>query len=80
MKVKIYVTHKKGILDPQGKTVETALLSLGYKNISGVKIEKYIELEIDGKSKEEAEKQVKNIDLRLNNSEIWSYCISRFQL
>ncbi|OGC10899.1 phosphoribosylformylglycinamidine synthase [candidate division WOR-1 bacterium RIFOXYC2_FULL_37_10] len=74
MKVKIYVTHKKGILDPQGKTVETALLSLGYKNISGVKIEKYIELEIDGKSKEEAEKQVKKMcDELLSNPIIEQY-------
>jgi len=47
--VKVYVTHKKGILDPQGKTVQGALKSLGYKNLSEVKIGKYIELEIEGK-------------------------------
>ena len=45
-KVKIYVTPKKGILDPQGKTVESALHSLGYKNVGNVRIGKYIELEI----------------------------------
>lgn len=58
-KVKIYVTHKKGILDPQGKTVETALKSLGYKNVANVHIGKYIELEIEGpKDKAKIEKQV----------------------
>lgn len=45
-KVKVYVTPKKGVLDPQGKAVESALHTLGYKNISEVKVGKYIELEI----------------------------------
>ena len=58
MKIKIYVTHKKGVLDPQGKTVESALKSLGYKNVFGVHIGKYIELEVEGKDKAKVEKQV----------------------
>ncbi|MFH1386615.1 MAG: phosphoribosylformylglycinamidine synthase subunit PurS [bacterium] len=45
-KVKVFVTPKKGVLDPQGKTVETALHTLGYKNVSGLQIGKYIELEL----------------------------------
>ncbi|MDD4178696.1 MAG: phosphoribosylformylglycinamidine synthase subunit PurS [Candidatus Margulisbacteria bacterium] len=45
-KVKIYITPKKGVLDPQGKTVESALHSLGYKKVSGVHIGKYIELDL----------------------------------
>jgi phosphoribosylformylglycinamidine synthase len=48
-KVKVYVTPKKGILDPQGKTVESALHSLGYKNVSSVRIGKYIELDLTTK-------------------------------
>jgi phosphoribosylformylglycinamidine synthase len=47
-KVNIYVTPKKGILDPQGKAVESALHSLGYKNVENVKIGKFIELEVTG--------------------------------
>jgi len=46
-KVKIYVTSKEGILDPQGKAVEASLHSLGYRQVSNVKIGKYIELEIE---------------------------------
>ena len=46
-KIKVYITPKKGILDPQGKTVEAALHSLGYKNVSNMRIGKYIELEVD---------------------------------
>jgi len=48
-KVKIYITAKKGILDPAGKAAEAALQSLGYKNASNVHIGKYIELDIQGK-------------------------------
>ncbi|MDD5593213.1 MAG: phosphoribosylformylglycinamidine synthase subunit PurS, partial [Candidatus Margulisbacteria bacterium] len=44
-KVNVYVTPKKGILDPQGKAVEAALHSLGYKNVANVKVGKFIELE-----------------------------------
>ncbi len=50
-KVKVYVTPKKGILDPQGKTVESALHSLGYRNVSNVRIGKYIELELTTKQR-----------------------------
>jgi phosphoribosylformylglycinamidine synthase PurS subunit len=49
-KVSVYVTPKKGILDPQGKAVASALHSLGYKNVAGVRTGKYIELEITGKA------------------------------
>ena len=51
---KIKVTLRKTILDPQGKTVEHSLKSLGYDNISGTRIGKYIEMKIDVNSKEEA--------------------------
>lgn len=74
MKAKVYVTHKKGILDPQGKTVESALKSLGYKNISNLHVGKYIELEIEGKDKTKAEKQIKEMcDKLLANPIIEQY-------
>jgi phosphoribosylformylglycinamidine synthase len=46
MKAVINVRLKKGILDPQGKTVNNALDHLGFKNIQNVRIGKLIELEI----------------------------------
>ncbi len=52
MKTKIIVTLKGGILDPQGKTVEHALHSLGYKGVRGVRIGKYIELDMDDPAKD----------------------------
>lgn len=49
---------KKGILDPQGKAVHNALDHLGFSNIRDVRIGKYIEMELDGVSREEAKKIV----------------------
>lgn len=46
MKAKIIITPKKAVLDPQGKTVESALAHMGYKNVTGVHIGKYIEIDL----------------------------------
>jgi phosphoribosylformylglycinamidine synthase subunit PurS len=45
--VKVFVTPRRGILDPQGRTIESSLKSLGFKGVSSVKVGKYITLEID---------------------------------
>ncbi len=54
MQVRVFVTPRKGILDPQGRTVEHALLSLGFAGVSDVKIGRYITLNIDVKTADEA--------------------------
>ena len=56
MKAKIYISYKDGILDPQGKTIGHALASIGIKKINSVRMGKYIEIEFNGISKEEASK------------------------
>lgn len=43
-KVKVYVTLKTGVLDPQGKAVKGALHSMDYKEVQDVTIGKYMEL------------------------------------
>jgi len=54
LQVKVIVTPRGGILDPQGKAVEHALKSLGFKGVGGVRIGKYIVLDIDAVSEQEA--------------------------
>jgi phosphoribosylformylglycinamidine synthase PurS subunit len=54
LQVKVFVTPRGGILDPQGKAVEQALKSLGFNGVGGVRIGKYIVLEIDAASVQEA--------------------------
>ncbi len=46
MKVNVYVTLKKGVLDPQGKAIHHALEGLGFSGIQDVRAGKLIELEI----------------------------------
>src|SRR6266487_1779296 len=64
-RVAIDVMFKEGILDPQGKTVEDNLPSLGFNGVTGVRVGKHIELEIEAASREEAEQQVAEMSRRL---------------
>ncbi len=59
MKVKIHVTLKQGILDPQGKAIEHALDSLGFKHAANVRVGKYMELDLDQTDRAKAEAEVK---------------------
>ena len=59
MKAKIHVTLKSGILDPQGKAIEHALETLGFKTASNVRVGKYMELDLNESAKDKAEAQVK---------------------
>ena len=57
MKAKIVVTPKKAVLDPQGKTVQSALEHMGYKGITAVHVGKYLEIEVAG-DKETVRQQI----------------------
>ena len=48
MKAKIIITPKRAVLDPQGKTVQDALVHLGYLGIGAVHVGKYLEIEVSG--------------------------------
>lgn len=58
-KVNVYITWKQGVLDPQGKAIQQSLNSLGFQEIQGVRVGKYIELEVeDGPDIEERVKEM----------------------
>jgi phosphoribosylformylglycinamidine synthase subunit PurS len=59
VKAKIHVTLKPGILDPQGKAIEHALETLGFKAAGNVRVGKYLELDLAEKDKAKAEAEVK---------------------
>jgi phosphoribosylformylglycinamidine synthase len=46
MKLKIFVTLKPGVLDPQGKAIHHALESLGFAGVDDVRAGKLIEMEV----------------------------------
>jgi phosphoribosylformylglycinamidine synthase len=48
VKIKVFVTPKKNVLDPQGVAVGHALESLGLKGLTGTRVGKVIEIEVDG--------------------------------
>ena len=74
MKAKIHVTLKQGILDPQGKSIEQALATLGYTAVSNVRVGKYLELDLNETEKEKAEAQLKAMcDKLLANTIIEEY-------
>ena len=48
MMAKVYVTPKRGVLDPQGKAVANALQALGFAEVDDVRIGKYVEIRLGG--------------------------------
>ena len=46
MKIKVFVTPKKNVLDPQGVAVGHALESLGLRGLKGTRVGKVVELEL----------------------------------
>ena len=55
---KIYVTLKPAVNDPQGRTVLAGLKSLGFTSVKEVRAGKYIEISVQGPSRNEASTQV----------------------
>ena len=74
MVAKIHITFKNGVLDPQGKAVHHALKDLGYNEVLEIQMGKYLELKLEGVSKEEAENRVAEMCEKLfANTVIESY-------
>lgn len=74
MKANVYVTLKPGVFDPQGKAVGQTLGKLGYEGIRGVRIGKYVEIEMEDEDLECAKsKVVAMCDELIANSVIENY-------
>jgi len=62
MMAHVYVSLKKSVLDPQGKTIHNALSKMGYRGLDGVRQGKYFEISLDSAlSRSEAEAEVARI-------------------
>jgi len=60
-----YVTLKPGVLDPAGKAVEGSLHALGFGQVSGVRLGKYIELQLPDGNGAEARAHVEEMCRKL---------------
>ncbi|MEP6699202.1 MAG: phosphoribosylformylglycinamidine synthase subunit PurS [Verrucomicrobiota bacterium] len=58
MKMKVIVTPKATVLDPQGAAVRDAMQHLGMPEVHSVRMGKYLEIEVDDKTPD--------LDSRLN--------------
>ena len=62
MKAYVYVSLKKSVLDPQGKTIQGALNKMGYKGLQDVRQGKYFEINLNGGlTRADAEQEVQRM-------------------
>jgi len=61
MKIRVLVSFKDSVLDPQGQTVKNALHTLGYDFIQDVRQGKVFELEMEGVAPEQLERVIPEI-------------------
>jgi phosphoribosylformylglycinamidine synthase subunit PurS len=61
MRVKIFVSLKSGVLDPQGKAIERSLHTLGYNEVQDVRMGKYLECTVEAVSQEAADSRVREM-------------------
>ena len=65
MKVKIIVTLKSGVLDPQGKVIQQTLNGMSFSNVSEVRQGKYFEIDVKENDDNKAKKQVDDMCKKL---------------
>ena len=74
MRVKVFVTPRQGILDPQGRAVQAALANLGFTGVSDVHLGRFIMLTLEAPSPSAAEETVsKMCEQMLANPTIEDY-------
>ena len=58
MKIKVIVTLKNGVLDPQGKAIQQTLNGMGFSNVNEVRQGKYFVIEINENEESKAKSKV----------------------
>ena len=78
MKAHVWVMPKRTVLDPQGQTIQQALAGLGYTEVKNVRQGKFFVLDLNGWSRDEAQRQLERISKEvLTNPVIEEY---RFEI
>ena len=65
MKVKVIVTLKSGVLDPQGKAIQQTLNGMGFANVKDVRQGKYFDIDIDESDEQKANQSAEEICKKL---------------
>ena len=62
MKAYVYVSLKKSVLDPQGKTIQSALHKMGYGAVGDVRQGKFFEITLENSlGREQAQAEIERI-------------------
>ena len=65
MKIKVIITLKNGVLDPQGKAIEQTLNGMNFKNVKDVRQGKYFDIEIDETDEKKAKSEIEEMCKKL---------------
>lgn len=65
-KVRIYVTYKPSVFDPQGDAITNSIHSLGYENVESVKVGKFFDVKINGNVEETVQEIANNLLVNVN--------------
>lgn len=71
--VKVYVTYKESVLDPQGEAVKGAVHRMGYDEVSDIRIGKYFEIKVAKSDRPVAEMIEEVCDKLLANVNMETY-------
>ncbi len=65
MKIKVIVTLKNGVLDPQGKAIQQTLNGMGFESIKEVRQGKYFDIEVNENEETKAKSKVEDMCKKL---------------
>ena len=65
MKIKVIVTLKSGVLDPQGKAIQQTLNGMGFANVKDVRQGKYFDIDFDESNEQKAKQSAEEICKKL---------------
>ena len=65
MKIKVIVTLKNGVLDPQGKAIQQTLNGMGFSDLNEVRQGKYFEIDINDIDESKAKSKVEDMCKKL---------------
>ena len=65
MIIRVIVTLKKSVLDPQGTVIKQTLDGMGFNNVTDVRQGKFFEIHIDEKEQKKAEEKVEDMCKKL---------------
>ena len=65
MKIKVIVTLKNGVLDPQGKAIQQTLNGIGFTDVKDVRQGKYFDIDVNENNEENAKNKVDDMCKKL---------------